>query len=284
MKVRDKWLEMREDTRKLITSKENSVQDIKNILLEKIENIQHNVMSEERDSKLRQQIGIIFSIIKSNFNIYNTLGEAKIWSEETSAIYKEKGNTVFLAVIHCILIYSIWFSFSQGLKNKLYLNVGGAIIGFICEAVIVLLIVKKYREKTKRIDKIQKIEINLDVEKVLDFMDKEMASIDRYIDELIILNGLENKNDTNIDKNILEIFQKIDEIEKTDNKMIISTLNKETTNVLLSNNIEKLDYSDETEKYFDVFPSKNSSMTIKSAFVDRDSKKVLVRGVATKKI
>ena len=111
-----------------------------------------------------------------------------------------------------------------------------------------------------------------------------MESMDRYIDEFVILNGLENKNDMNIDKNILEIFQKIDEIEKTDNKQIISTLNKETANVLLSNNIEKLDYSDETEKYFDVFPSKTSSMTIKSAFVDRDSKKVLARGVATKKI
>ena len=164
------------------------------------------------------------------------------------------------------------------------MNVGGAIVGFICEAIIVLLILKKYREKTKIIDKIQKTEINIDVEKLLVFMDRTMESMDRYIDEFVILNGLENKNDMNIDKNILEIFQKIDEIEKIDNKQIISTLNRETANVLLSNNIEKLDYSDETEKYFDVFPSKTSSMTIKSAFVDRDSKKVLARGVATKKI
>ena len=284
MKIKDRWLDIREDTGKTILAKENTIQDIKNIILEKIETIQHTTMSEERDSRLRQQIGIMFSMVKENFNIYNTLGEAKIWSEESGITYKEKGNSVFLAVIHCILVYSIWFSFSQGLKNKLYTNVGGAIVGFICEAIIVLLILKKYREKTKTIDKIQKTEINIDVEKLLVFMDRTMESMDRYIDEFVILNGLENKNDMNIDKNILEIFQKIDEIEKTDNKQIISTLNRETANVLLSNNIEKLDYSDETEKYFDVFPSKTSSMTIKSAFVDRDSKKVLARGVATKKI
>lgn len=284
MKIKDRWLDIREETRKIILSKENTVQDIKNIILEKIEIIQHNAMSEERDSKLRQQIGILFSTLKENLNIYNTLGEVKIWSEEKGYTYKEKGNSVFLAIIHCILIYSIWFSFSQGLKNKLYMNVGGAVIGLICEALIVLLILKKYREKVKIVDKIQKTEINIDVEKLLYFMDKAMESMDRYIDEFVILNGLENKNDTSIDKNILEIFQKIDEIEKTDNKMIISTLNRETTNVLLANNIEKLNYSEGTEKYFDVFPSKSSSMTIKSAFVDKNTKKVLARGVATKKI
>ncbi len=60
MKIKDRWLDIRVYNRKSILEKENTIQDINNIILLKIETIQHTTMSEERDSRLRQQIGIMF--------------------------------------------------------------------------------------------------------------------------------------------------------------------------------------------------------------------------------
>lgn len=284
MKAVDKWRELKEETKKEISAENKTVQDIKNILVQKIENIQHNVMSEEKNSKLRQQIGILFTILKENFNIYNTLGSVRIWSEENIKVYKQKGNIVFLTLMHCVLFYSLWYSFSQGIKLNYYTMVGVGVAGLVSEILIVLLILKKYREDSKIIETVQKTEINLNIDKIMEFMDRNMEALDRYIEELTILNGLENKKESNLDKNILEVFQKFDEIEKTDNKVIVPIVNKEIENILLANNIEKIEYSKETEKYFDILPSKNSTMTIKSAFVEKDSNKVFVRGVAIKKI
>lgn len=284
MKAVDKWRELKEETKKEISAENKTVQDIKNILVQKIENIQHNVMSEEKNSKLRQQIGILFTILKENFNIYNTLGSVRIWSEENIKVYKQKGNIVFLTLMHCVLFYSLWYSFSQGIKLNYYTMIGVGIAGLVSEILILLLILKKYREDSKIIETVQKTEINLNIDKIMEFMDRNMEALDRYIEELTILNGLENKKESNLDKNILEVFQKFDEIEKTDNKVIVPIVNKEIENILLSNNIEKIEYSKETEKYFDILPSKNSTMTIKSAFIEKDSNKVFVRGVAIKKI
>ena len=284
MKAVDKWREIKDETRKEISLEDKTVQDIKNILVQKIENIQHSVMSEEKNSKLRQQIGILFTILKENFNLYNTLGSVRIWSEENIEIYKQKGDIVFLTLIHCVLFYSLWYTFSQGIKLGHYIMTGVGVIGLISEILVILLILKKYRENSKMIETVQKTEINLNIGKILEFMDKNMENLDRYIEELSILNGLEDKKDNNLDKNILEVFQKLDEVEKTDNQIIMSTLNKEIESILLRNNIEKIEYSDNTEKYFDVLPSKNSTMTIKSAFVEKDTQKVFVRGVAIKKI
>lgn len=284
MKAVDKWRELKEETKKEISAENKTVQDIKNILVQKIENIQHNVMSEEKNSKLRQQIGILFTILKENFNIYNTLGSVRIWSEENIKVYKQKGNIVFLTLMHCVLFYSLWYSFSQGIKLNYYIMIGVGIAGLVSEILILLLILKKYREDSKIIETVQKTEINLNIDKIMEFMDRNMEALDRYIEELTILNGLENKKESNLDKNILEVFQKFDEIEKTDNKVIVPMVNKEIENILLSNNIEKIEYSKETEKYFDILPSKNSTMTIKSAFIEKDSNKVFVRGVAIKKI
>lgn len=284
MKVVNKWREIKEETKKEISMENKTVQDIKNILVQKIENVQHSIMSEEKNSKLRQQIGILFTILKENFNIYNTLGSVRIWSEENIKVYKQKGNIVFLTLMHCILFYSLWYSFSQGIKLNYYTMIGVGVIGLISEILIVLLILKKYREDSKIIETVQKTEINLNIDKIMEFMDKNMEALDRYIEELTILNGLEDKKESNLDKNILEVFQKFDEIEKTDNKVIVPMINKEIENILLINNIEKIEYSKETEKYFDILPSKNSTMTIKSAFIEKDSNKVFVRGVAIKKI
>lgn len=284
MKAVDKWRELKEETKKEISAENKTVQDIKNILVQKIENIQHNIMSEEKNSKLRQQIGILFTILKENFNIYNTLGSVRIWSEENIKVYKQKGNIVFLTLMHCFLFYSLWYSFSQGIKLNYYTMIGVGIAGLISEILILLLILKKYREDSKIVETVQKTEINLNIDKIMEFMDRNMEALDRYIEELTILNGLENKKESNLDKNILEVFQKFDEIEKTDNKVIVPIVNKEIENILLSNNIEKIEYSKETEKYFDILPSKNSTMTIKSAFIEKDSNKVFVRGVAIKKI
>lgn len=284
MKAVDKWRELKEETKKEISAENKTVQDIKNILVQKIENIQHNVMSEEKNSKLRQQIGILFTILKENFNIYNTLGSVRIWSEENIKVYKQKGNIVFLTLMHCVLFYSLWYSFSQGIKLNYYTMIGVGIAGLVSEILILLLILKKYREDSKIVETVQKTEINLNIDKIMEFMDRNMEALDRYIEELTILNGLENKKESNLDKNILEVFQKFDEIEKTDNKVIVPMVNKEIENILLSNNIEKIEYSKETEKYFDILPSKNSTMTIKSAFIEKDSNKVFVRGVAIKKI
>lgn len=284
MKAVDKWREIKEETKKEISAENKTVQDIKNILVQKIENIQHNVMSEEKNSKLRQQIGIFFTILKENFNIYNTLGSVRIWSEENIKVYKQKGNIVFLTLMHCVLFYSLWYSFSQGIKLNYYTMIGVGVAGIVSEILIVLLILKKYREDSKIIETVQKTEINLNIDKIMEFMDRNMEALDRYIEELTILNGLENKKESNLDKNILEVFQKFDEIEKTDNKVIVPIVNKEIENILLANNIEKIEYSKETEKYFDILPSKNSTMTIKSAFVEKESNKVFVRGVAIKKI
>ncbi|WP_300328423.1 hypothetical protein [Fusobacterium sp.] len=284
MKAVDKWRELKEETKKEISAENKTVQDIKNILVQKIENIQHNVMSEEKNSKLRQQIGILFTILKENFNIYNTLGSVRIWSEENIKVYKQKGNIVFLTLMHCVLFYSLWYSFSQGIKLNYYTMISVGIAGLVSEILILLLILKKYREDSKIVETVQKTEINLNIDKIMEFMDRNIEALDRYIEELTILNGLENKKESNLDKNILEVFQKFDEIEKTDNKVIVPMVNKEIENILLSNNIEKIEYSKETEKYFDILPSKNSTMTIKSAFIEKDSNKVFVRGVAIKKI
>lgn len=284
MKAVDKWKEMKNETKKEISLEDKTVQDIKNILVQKIENIQHSVMSEEKNSKLRQQIGILFTILKENFNLYNTLGSVRIWSEENIKIYKQRGNAVFLTLIHCVLFYSLWYSFTQGIKLNYYSMIGVGVVGLISEILVILFIIKKYREDSKIIETVQKTEINLNIDKIMEFMDRNMEALDRYIEELTILNGLENKKESNLDKNILEVFQKFDEIEKTDNKVIVPIVNKEIEDILLTNNIEKIEYSKETEKYFDILPSKNSTMTIKSAFIEKDSNKVFVRGVAIKKI
>ncbi|MCI6153301.1 hypothetical protein [Fusobacterium perfoetens] len=283
MKAKNKWLEIRESINQSLLNKKN-IFDAKNILLENIEIIQHEVMSEEKNIKLRQQIGIIFTMLKENLNLYNTIGETIVWSNENNSVKNSKLSNIFTTIFHCGLIYSIILGGFNSLKNKYYFISFTFFLSFICEIILLFFIIKKYKTISSKIEKNQKTEINIDINNILNYMDNSMESIDRYIEEFKILNNLENKSDGKLNNDILMLFQKIDEADNTKNENIISSLNKEIQSILLENNIEKISYSNDKEKYFDILPSKNSSMTIKSAFIDKSNNKILVRGIATKKI
>lgn len=283
MKAKEKWLEMRENIKQLLLNKRN-ILDVKNILLENIEIIQHKIMSEEKNIKLRQQIGILFTILKENLNLYNTIGETVIWSNENNSLKNSKLYNIFITIFHCTLIYSLILGGFQSLKNKYYSISFIFLISFICEIVLIFFIIKNLKNISSKTNNEKKIEINVEINNILNHMDNLMESIDRYIEEFKILNNLENKSDRKLNNDILMLFQKIDEANNTKNENIISSLNKEIQSILLENNIEKITYSNDKEKYFDILPSKNSSMTIKSAFIDKSNNKILVRGIATKKI
>ncbi len=274
---------MKENTRALINN-ENSILGVKNIMIDVLEKIQYHIMGEEKNIKLRQEIGILFVNTKNNIDVLNIIGDVVIWSSENEKNEegKNKEKLIFVGMLLGLvgfLTYAFRMFYLE--KNYKLLIFTGIAIGLNLS---VLVLGGKLYKRKNIVEKKQKTEISISTDKAIKYLENLIDSLERYINEFQILNSEENQENGRIPKEVLELFQTLYEGINTKNEIIISSLNNNISNILIENNIEKLEYKKENEKYFDVLPSKNIEMTIKPSFIQKGSEKILLRGVATKKI
>ena len=284
MRIKNMWEELREGIISCIEN-ENSLEKIKKLIIDVLEKIQYSAMSEEKNTKLRQEIGILFSSVKNNINILDIVGEVSIWSSNKNTDLKNnKKEKLIMIILHVLMINILILIFQRYFVERNYLGILGGIFVIIVEIGIIIFGLKIYKEKVDGIKTTQKGEIEINKEKAIKYMDNLFESLDRYVYELELLTKEEIIEDDTINREMLLLFQSFDEGIKTKNEIIISKINESISNILLENNIKKIDYKQGDEKYFDFLPSKTMEITIKPAFIKKDTKKVLLRGVATKKI
>jgi len=242
-----------------------------------LERIQHETMIGQKDANLRQQIGILFSILKASCDMMQASGTPKLWiSGET-----EKEKRKFSARILFVILF-VGFIIAAGIicfyrKDIVtVLLIAFAVVSLLAYAVANMLKKKKHEKQVKPLQ--YKIELQSDVDKIIAFFDKLFPTMDRYIQELSYLNMHNSRQTSEIDAELLDLCAQMLEARRTGNNALAFQALQDVEQYLRHLGIEILEFSRSSQRYFQVLPAKEGERTICPALL-KDGK-ILRAGVA----
>ncbi|NLV59476.1 MAG: hypothetical protein GXY67_12020 [Clostridiales bacterium] len=241
--------------------------------------VEQNTMAQQTDDLLRQQIGILFSCLKTSAGLLDVSVTTTAW---VPVITHEKQKSP--------MIRALWvIGFLAMLAGGLYCYAKGLWIVWVLQAVAVgaaawaLLLGRKQRKKERPMDQV-KVTLRPDEEKLFRVLDAQTQAIDRYINDFEYLNqqhaGREGTADPRMIARVADILEALCEWDDETNVAAGAAVER----MLDSMGISAVYYSAENAHLFTVLPSKDQTKTMVPAIVDRDDHRLLHRGVAAVKM
>lgn len=242
-----------------------------------LERIQHETMTEQKDANLRQQIAILFSLLKASCDMMQATGTPKLWiSGETEEKKKKFSSRILFGILFAgfILATGIICFYQKDIITVLL--IGFAAVSSLAYAIANLL-EKKNREKQMKPLK-YKIELQSDADKIIACFDKLFPSMDRYIQELAFLNMQKNRQASEIDEELLDFCAQMLEAQRAGSDAYVFQVLPAVEQYLRHLGIEILEFNRSSQRYFQVLPAKEGERTICPALL-KDGK-LLRAGIA----
>ena len=240
---------------------------------------EQNTLSQMEDDVLRQQIGIIFSSLKTSVGLLEANVMTKVWVPQSQKVTGVKSKS-YLWIIAAFL--QITVGLVCYFKN-LTLGWVLALAALVVTAFALFTTTRKKALVTSSMDEVR-ITLKPDIDKLFGLLDAQLRAIDRYVSDFAYLNeqlrGGAECTDTATLTRVADLLEALYDCEEE----VRAPAEDAAKQMLEGMGLRALDYSSESRKLFSALPSKSETRTLSPAIVSIADYRLLRRGTAAVKI
>lgn len=270
------WQEQREALNAEL-AKRQDMQDVIYATRHALLQTEQNVLATQSDDVLRQQMGVLFALLKNSISLMNVPITSTPWTAFSRRNEKRlgRGFPLLLSAGFFLLAACLWGYAKKDLLGWL-LPLGGI--------VFMLIGIGINRSEAKRQSSPPKEQIRIthsvDPQLFLSAIDGQILMIDRCANDFAYLNQtLRTASDSISTKNLEAVSDVLEAIYAYDDDLRQQA--EDAMNQLLCEmGLETLSYSPEHCKLFTQLPSKNTTRTLCPAILSAEDHRLLRRGTA----
>lgn len=276
MEIFEYWQAQRESLRTELanqTDMNTSIYQIRKVLTQ----TEQNAFAELEDEIFRQQAGVLMSCVKNSVSLLAVNVVHQSWvAQKVEKRTAGRKNWFSYAVIIALLLILI-----LGITEK---NWSFVILSAIGLAVSVMNLLPKNRQKQAVLPKDEvKVTLTIDSEKLLQELDQQIRSVDRYLSDLRYLNEQLESGTDSTDSGMIAraslLMEAVSDCEDENRE----ALQEAATGLLHQLGLTMLSYSADKKEYFSILPSKQVTRTITPAILSLKDGRLLKRGTAAVK-
>ena len=270
------WQEQREALGAEL-AKQQDMQDVIYATRHALLQTEQNVLATQSDDVLRQQMGVLFALLKNSISLMNVPITSTTWTAASRRNKKRlgRGFPLLLTAGFLLLAACLWCYAKKDLLGWL-LPLGGIVL-----ALIGLGINRSEAKKAYVPPKEQaRVTHTVDPQVFLSAIDGQILMIDRCANDFAYLNQtLRTASDSISTKNLEAIADVLEAIYAYDDDLRPQA--EDAMNQLLHEmGLETMAYSPEHSKLFSQLPSKNATRTLCPAILSAEDHRLLRRGTA----
>lgn len=263
------WEEQRESLRAALkdqTSVADQVYAIRHALMQ----TEQNTLAQQSDEVLRQQMGVLFSLVKGSVGFLETPVAATSWVAQSRKAEKQGGKAWLVVLTALLMIFSGLCCYFRGIV----LGWVSALAALIAGSAALL----TERRKAAVHDEVR-VTLQPDVERLLAVLDGQLRAIDRCANDFAYLNdslrGREQGSSAMAERlaDLMEAVYDLDGDERDEMAGAVEGL-------LNGLGFRAMEYSEENSRLFTVLPSKNETRTLSPAIVSAEDFRLIRRGTA----
>lgn len=275
MTAYESWQEQREELGKEITRQQELsgvIYAIRHALLQ----TEQNVLASQNDDVLRQQMGVLFALLKNSISLLNVPLSSTTWTAASRRNEKRLGRGFpFLLAAGLVLLCAILWSYAKKDLLGWVLPLAAVVL-----CVFGLLLNRKSSKEKADLKPQLKVTHSIDAEALLNAIDAQIMMIDRCTNDFTYLNqslrspsggiGVQNLEAVS---DLLEVLYAYDDDLRQQSDEAISQLLSEM-------GLETMEYTLENQKLFNQLPSKDMTRTLCPAILSAEDHRLLRRGTA----
>lgn len=272
MSVFECWEEQRESLRAALkdqTGAADQVYAIRHALMQ----TEQNTLAQQSDEVLRQQIGVLFSLVKGSVGFLETPAAATAWVAQSRKAEKHGGKAWLVLLAALLMIFSGLCCYFRGVV----LGWISALAALIAGSAALL----SERRKSRLPAGHEEVRVTLqpDVDRLLAVLDGQLRAIDRCANDFAYLNdslrGREQGSSATAERlaDLMEAVYEMDGDERDE-------MTGAAEGLLNGLGFRAVEYSEENSRLFTVLPSKNETRTLSPAIVSAEDFRLIRRGTA----
>lgn len=241
---------------------------------------EQNTLAQMQDDVLRQQIGIIFSSLKTSVGLLEANIMTKVWvpqAQKSTSKPKSKASLWVIAALIQIIVGLICY-----FKN-ITLGWTLALAALVISSIALFSASKTKATPILSMDEVR-ITLKPDADKLFGLLDAQLRAIDRYISDFAYLNeqlrgGAECTDNSTLTR-VADLLEALYDCEAE----VRAPAEDAAKQMLESMGLRALDYSNESHRLFTALPSKSETRTLSPAIVSIQDYRLLKRGTAAVKM
>lgn len=266
------WEEQRESLRAALkdqTSVADQVYAIRHALMQ----TEQNTLAQQSDEVLRQQMGVLFSLVKGSVGFLETPVAATSWVAQSRKAEKQGGKAWLVVLTALLMIFSGLCCYFRGIV----LGWVSALAALIAGSAALLTERRKGRKAAVH-DEVR-VTLQPDVERLLAVLDGQLRAIDRCANDFAYLNdslrGREQGSSAMAER-LADLMETVYDLSGDERDEMAGAVE----GLLNGLGFRAMEYSEENSRLFTVLPSKNETRTISPAIVSAEDFRLIRRGTA----
>ena len=275
MTAHESWQEQREELSREISRQAdmNSViYAVRHALLQ----TEQNVLAAQNDDVLRQQMGVLFALLKNSITLLNVPVSSTTWTTASRRDEQrlERGFPILLIAAVTVLA-AIGWNYARGDLLSCLLMIAAVVL-----CITGLLMNRKNRMQSSDSDKSRfRVTHSVDAEQLLSAIDAQILMIDRCSNDFAYLNQSLRAPSGAGAQNLEPLADLLEAVYAYDDDL------REQAGTALEQlmrglGLEAMEYSPENQKMFNQLPSKNMTRTLCPAILSAEDHRLLRRGTA----
>ena len=263
------WEEQRESLRAALkdqTSVADQVYAIRHALMQ----TEQNTLAQQSDEVLRQQMGVLFSLVKGSVGFLETPVAATSWVAQSRKTEKQGGKAWLVVLTALLMIFSGLCCYFRGIV----LGWVSALAALIAGSAALL----TERRKAAVHDEVR-VTLQPDVERLLAVLDGQLRAIDRCANDFAYLNdslrGREQGSSAMAER-LADLMEAVYDLGGDERDEMAGAVD----GLLNGLGFRAMEYSEENSRLFTVLPSKNETRTLSPAIVSAEDFRLIRRGTA----
>ncbi|MBE5802509.1 MAG: hypothetical protein E7319_09520 [Clostridiales bacterium] len=255
-------------------------QDINGVVYEirhAILQTEQNTLAAQSDDVLRQQTGVLFSMLKNSVSLLSAPISSTTWVAASKR--KEKRHSgalpLMIAAFFAMVSAGLW-GYARGDLLGWMLPLAALVLA--CIAMVID--AGERKKKTQQNSENVRVTFTPDPDKLLAVIDGQMRSLDRCINDFSYLNDTLRNPGGSVGKQNLNAVSELLEVIYSYDEDLRSQADDAVTHLLSGYGLVALEYTRERSKLFNALPSKNMTRTICPAIVSAEDHRLLRRGTA----
>lgn len=266
------WEEQRESLRAAL-KEQPSVPDQVYAIRHALMQTEQNTLAQQSDEILRQQMGVLFSLVKGSVSFLETPVAVTSWVAQSRREEKTGGKAWLVVLAALLMVFSGLCCYFRGIV----LGWVSALAALLAGSAALL----SERRKNRKPARHEEVRVTLqpDVERLLAVLDGQMRAIDRCANDFAYLNdslqGREQGSSATAER-LADLMEAVYELEGDEQDEVAGA----AEGLLKGLGFRAVPYSAENSRLFTVLPSKNETRTLSPAIVSAEDFRLIRRGTA----
>lgn len=242
---------------------------------------EQNALAEQTDDVLRQQMGVLFGVVKNAAALLEAPLTTTTWvAQSRQGEKRDKGKLTLTSLAALFITACGLLCYFKGQT----LGWVAALAALITGGAALVRERKAAKARAAKEKDTIKVTLQPDVDKLLATLDGQMRTIDRCANDFAYLNeSLRGDSHQNGGAMVNHVSTLLEALYECDDEGRAPA--REAVNEMLDDmGLKALDYSDESRKLFTALPSKNETRTLCPAIVSAEDYRLLKRGTAAVKM